>query len=192
MGSSESLRDKLVSPVILEIAEKAKEVVSKCPICGYDELWLKEVRREPSMDVGSGDLKTGFSILYKCGRCAYVNTTNKVVVVVNGSYTFPNCSYEHFCVEPVMVKLGGEIVPYNGYNYIGREFWNIPDIKLPNIHCFCGSGLEIKNISPFYRNEFGGDRQFRCDITCKCSSGHIVAFGVHISKEDYERLGVKT
>jgi len=191
MESSEYLRDKLVSQVILEIARKAKEVVGKCPICGYDELWLKEVRREPNLDSGRG-AKTGFSILYKCGRCAYVNTTNKVVVVVDGSYTFPSCSYEHFSTEPVMIKIGGEIVPYSGYSLIGHEFWNIPDIRLPEIACFCGSSLEIKNINPFVRGYFGGETQYRCDITCRCGSGHVVAFGVHISKEDYERLGVKT
>ena len=187
MESSESLRDKLVSPVILEIARRAKEVVSKCPICGYDELWLKEVRREPHLD-GGGGAKTGFSVLYKCGRCAYVNTTNKVVVVVDGLYTFPNCSYEHFCIEPVVVKLGGVVVPYKGYSYIGREFWNIPDIRIPDISCYCGEDLEIKNVNPFIRNEFGGETQYRCDITCKCKRGHVVAFGVHISKSDFEIL----
>jgi len=185
--SRDCLRDKLVSPVIVDIAKEVKSVVSRCPVCGYDVLWLKEVRREPNLD-NCRDAKTGFTVLYKCGRCAYVNTTNRVTVVVDGLFTFPNCSYEHFSTEPVMVKIGGEVVPYTGYSYIGRDFWNIPDVKLPDIRCYCGSEVEITNINPFYRNRFGGEDQYRCDITCRCSSGHLLAFGVHISKEDYEKL----
>jgi len=173
MESFVSLREDEV----IEIARKAGEKISKCLVCGYPELWLKQIN--------SGVNKT--TILYKCGRCAFVNTTTPLEIEYERTHYV---SYEHFFSRPALVKLGGEMAEYSTVkdNLIGHEFWNIPNVTLPNIKCFCGAELEITGFNPFYRNNFGGVKNYRCDIHCKCKNGHTLAFGVHVTEEEYEKL----
>jgi len=182
-----------VYPLIIEIAEKASDVIHRCPICGCETLWLKEIRMtdcyyEMNRDINDGHAWSEYSILFKCDRCAYVNTTLPVKVRVSGVYTLTNTSYEHFSPQAELVMIGGKVFPFTGFRPIGRKFWNIPHIDLPNITCYCDKDIEIVNFNPFYRNNFGGMKQYRCDITCRCKSNHILSFGVHITEEDYKIL----
>ncbi len=169
---------------IVEIAKMAGKKINKCPVCGCDRLWLKYItvfnRKDNMSELG---------ILYKCDRCAYVNTDGYLNVTV--PFIVSAADYTNFFDKPKLVDLRGKIVPYSGYRYIGRDFWNIPDIRKPEgLKCKCGADMDIVNYNPFYRTKFVDD-QYRCDILCKCEKGHTLAFGVHISKDDYEELVVR-
>lgn len=170
--------------IIREIARKAGKVVPECPICGCNKLWLKHIT---ARIVETHETEVG--VLYKCDKCAYVNTSEYIKVIV--PYIVNTMDYVDFFDEPKLIDLNGNIYPYTGYRYIGREFWSVPDIQKPDgIHCKCGADLEIQSINPFYRTKFVDD-QYRCDIICRCKNGHNIAFGVHISREDYEELIVR-
>ena len=160
--------------------------IKKCPICNCDTLWIKELRFPFQ--------RSSVNVIFKCDRCAYVNIhlPNEMEIPLDYlTVTVSFLSYETFFDNPcTVVDLKGNVLSDVPYRFIGRDFWNIPDIKpaIPLKCPVCGEKLKIYNVNPFIRGTFCNVTQYRVDIICKCKNDHISPFGVHISKNEFEQL----
>jgi uncharacterized protein with PIN domain len=82
---------------------------------------------------------------------------------------------------------------------IGRDFWDIsplferrrkPPVPKEKLRCpVCNSEvIYFKQSRAFKRSH----TQYRVDITVKCGKcAHVFVFGVHITKEEFERMSNK-
>lgn len=163
----------------------AKIPVDQCHVCGAPKsmLWLKDIRV-----TSPGEC----SILYKCARCAYVNTTLPVKFQCDFKPLYAHMEYH------VLGREGEKVYGYTldgqkhllteDYPLFGREFHGIPPrqryIKCPT----CGEQMKLESWNPFIRITVG--RQYRCDVFYKCPNNHTAAFGVHITPEDFDLLNV--
>jgi len=159
------------------ICRAVREIEINCPVCGEDRsnIWVKDIRNG--------------RLLYKCGNCAYVNTTNPMVV---GG--LPSVGEYTNIVEGdkvVGITFDGKThVLSSDYPLFGREFHGINlspqvprDIKCP----VCGGKTKFYRYNPFIRN-VRGIKQYRCDVHYMCENNRDIAFGVHITEEDFLAL----
>ena len=151
--------------------------LSKCPICGEnkDNIWLKEVRR-----LGSNR----YSVLVKCGNCAWVNTTYPIEL----EYEDFIPAQEYHLFNYLYTLDGREHPKSKDYPLFGFKFHGIKInngiIKVTprnDIKCLkCSSPMKYSHFQEFYRNTIG--KQRRIDVFYRCSCGETIAFGVHIPK----------
>lgn len=146
--------------------------IKQCPICNCNKLWFKEYRHI------SGNT---YNVLFKCDRCAYVNTTLPNHSTINISLPHKTKVYDEL---NIFLRTDGYDKPAT--YLIGYSYWFSNDKLIKDtVQCpFCNSPSKIYNINPFVRHP----NDYRVDISCKCKNNHIIAFGVHLSLNSYKTL----
>ena len=149
--------------------------IKRCPVCECDRLWFKEFRHISN---------NTYNVLFKCDNCAYVNTTLQNPSTVSSPFLLHSASYDHF---GVYVCTDGRTEPAD--YLIGYDYWfNGHELKRNTVKCpFCKSQSKVVNLNPFIRHL----RDYRVDITCRCSNNHVIAFGVHVPECVFEVLNVR-
>lgn len=171
----------------MDYSELVKKIpVDHCHVCRAPRnmLWLKDIRVP---------LPGICAILYKCAKCAYVNTTLTVKFQCDIKPLYAHIEYH------LLGKEGDKVYGYTldgekhllteDYPLFGREFHGVPP-RQRDINCpICGAKMKLESWNPFIRITVG--TQYRCDVFYRCSNGHTAAFGVHVTPEDFDVLNVR-
>jgi len=158
---------------VVRVARTVKEW--KCPICGCEKLWFKEIRRKDTMQPSK------VHIIYKCDNCAYVN--NMRPVETESVWDAPYSSYEYSLLGKHIIL--PDTVTDGTSKMIGLDYWFDGDrLKRREVGCWCGSTAKVNAVNPFIRRH----GEYRVDVICKCEKSHVLAFGVHVPPSMIERV----